>query len=94
MQFENTNTLIVQESRGMQPRRRQKRVHVDAQAHLKYMCDAREAGTKSVEELLDGVGHLIRFLDCRFNCIQLRTILNCIVIINWCSEMRWMTRLK
>ena len=26
-----------------------------------YLCDARAAVTKSVEELLDGVGHLIRF---------------------------------
>ena len=37
--------------------------------------------------------HLI--LDCRFNCVQLRTIWNCIIwIINWCSEMTWLTRLK
>ena len=34
---------------------------VDLQARLKYLCDARAAGTKSVEDLLDGVGHLIRF---------------------------------
>ena len=33
----------------------------DLQAHLKYTCNARAAGTKAVEELLDGVGHLIRF---------------------------------
>ena len=55
------STLIVQESRGMPPRKSQKRVYVDLQARLKYLCDARAAGTKSVEELLDGVGHLIRF---------------------------------
>ena len=55
------STLIVQESHGMPPRKRQKRVYVDLQARLKYLCDARAAGTKSVEELLDGVGHLIRF---------------------------------
>ena len=38
----------------------QKRVYVDMQARLKYLCDARAAGTKTVEEMLDGVGHLIR----------------------------------
>ena len=58
------STLIVQESRGMPPRKRQKRVYVDLQARLKYMCDARAARmksvTKSVEELLEGAGHLIR----------------------------------
>ena len=55
------STLIVQESRGMPPRKRQKRVYADLQARLKYLCDARAAGTKTVEELLEGVGHLIRF---------------------------------
>ena len=55
------STLIVQESRGMPPRKRQKRVYIDLQARLKYLCDARAAGTKTVEEMLDGVGHLIRF---------------------------------
>ena len=55
------STLIVQESRGMPPRKRQKRVYADLQARLKYLCDARTAGTKTVEELLEGVGHLIRF---------------------------------
>ena len=54
------STLIVQESRGMPPRKRQKRVYVELQARLKYLCDARAAGTKTVEEMLEGVGHLIR----------------------------------
>ena len=45
----------------MPPRTHDKRVYVDLQACLKYLCDARAAGTKTVEEMLDGVGHLIRF---------------------------------
>ena len=55
------STLIVQKSCGMSPHKRQKRVYVHLQARLTYMCDARAAGTKSFEELLDGVGHLIQF---------------------------------
>ncbi len=45
----------------MPPRKHQKRVYLDLQARLKYLCNARAAGTKTVEEMLDGVGHLIRF---------------------------------
>ena len=53
------STLIVQESRDAAAQVPEARV--DLHARLKYLCDARAAGTKSVEELLDGVGHLIRF---------------------------------
>ena len=53
------STLIVQESRGMPPRKRQKHVYIDLQASLKYLCDARAAGRKTLEEMLEGVGHLI-----------------------------------
>ena len=47
--FEEGRDTRVQESRGMPPRKRQKRVYVDLQARLKYLCDARTAGTKSVD---------------------------------------------
>ena len=53
------STLIVQESRDAAAKASEA-LYVELQARLKYLCDARAAGTKTVEEMLEGVGHLIR----------------------------------
>lgn len=54
-------TAIFQESRGQPPTKKTKRSTKDLQSRLRNMCAARNEGKKTVEETLQGVGHLIRF---------------------------------
>jgi hypothetical protein len=54
-------TAILQEARGQPPVKRIKRSTQQLQARLVSLCTARRDKAKTMVEMLQGIGHLIRF---------------------------------
>ena len=55
-------TAIAQEARGQPPVKRVKRSTQQLQSRLLSLCVARRDNKKTAVEVLEGLGHIIRFL--------------------------------
>ncbi|KAL8596216.1 hypothetical protein ACOMHN_021256 [Nucella lapillus] len=52
--------ILAQDERGIRPKKRTKKVHVELQTRLRHLCQDRSSGQKSIPELLRGVSHNLR----------------------------------
>ena len=51
---------VIQSDRGIRQKKRTKRIHTELQTRLKYLCQDRLQGRKSIAEFLRGVSLNIR----------------------------------
>ena len=55
------HTLVLQDARGIQPKKRRRRIFDDLQKRLENLCNDFLGGHKDMSQFLSGVSHKIRF---------------------------------
>jgi hypothetical protein len=55
-----TTTILVQDARGIQPKKRSKKTYQELQRRLRNLCEDRLADRKTLDEFLVGVSHNLR----------------------------------